>query len=114
MDELKCPNCGIINSAEVKQCICGHAFDQRLNDQSSEYKQIMEEKQTKINFFKKNQIGIIVFTAFLGLRFIWMIQKTHSFEEIAGVFFAIILDSPIALLLAVLIQWIWNVIKKKK
>ena len=68
-----------------------------------------DSEQKKINFFKRNQIGIIVFCVILGLRYIWITQSTSNF--IAG-FIIVLLDSPIVLIIAVLVQWISKKVKK--
>ena len=114
MENLKCPYCGLINPPETKQCSCGYTFDKELYRQISEQQQISEVKQRKINFFKKNQLGIIVFSVILGLRYIWIIQSARIGLDYIAALVTILFDSPIALIIAALAQWISNKFKKQK
>lgn len=115
MENLKCPNCGLINVPDTKQCACGFTFVADLNKLDSSQNKDLEKKQSKINFFKKNQVGIIVFCALLGLRFLWIGQKADKgLSDYFAALLTILFDSPIILILAVLAQWITNMFKKNE
>lgn len=115
MDNLTCPSCGLINNTESKQCICGYIFEKEGNRNFLSQQQILESNIQKINYFKRNQVGIIVFSVLVGLYFILRLQaNTNGTEGVISVFLQTIIDSPIALGLAALSQWISNKIKKNK
>jgi len=75
---------------------------------------VSDGEQKKINFFKRNQIGVTVFCAILGLRYVWIIQSARIDLDYIAALVSILFDSPIALIIACLAQWISNKFKKKK
>jgi len=74
MEELKCPKCGLINSTNLEQCTCGYFFEKNQNNSAGNN----INNKNKISFFKKNQVGVIIFFILLIIRFIWIQSEENS------------------------------------
>ena len=71
----------------------------------------IDYKKKNINFYKKNQISITIFVALFGLDFIRLFRTTNNFLTL---FLALLLDTIVFFLFAILIQWVVKKLKKKK
>lgn len=104
MEEIYCPLCGQKKLDFLSKCSCGYNFE--IEQPQSSEKLIKHD----INFLKKNQLGITIFFVIIFINFLFNIQETSLLSSL----FSALIDTLIALPIAVIVQFIYNIIKRKK